>query len=70
MSQVYILSEGEKYEGEYVVAVYGTWDDAMAALKLSLSEPEYEGAELKESRDAAILEAGAFYTIIRMHEVI
>ena len=70
MSQVYILSEGERFEGERVVAVYGEWDDAIAALKLSLPEPEYADAELKVDGDLAIIEAGVFYTIVRMQEVL
>ena len=70
MSQVYILSEGERGEGEYIVAVYAKWDDAIATLKLLMPEPEYSDAEYREDGDIAILDGGCFYTIVRMTEVL
>lgn len=65
MNTVYILSEGERYEGERVIAVYNLWADAFEALKLHQPEPEYTDAELTIRGDIAILESGIFYTIIR-----
>lgn len=74
MSQVYILAEGERCEGEHVIAVYGTWDDAIAALKLPMIDPDtamfYEEAQLKVEGDVAIVDAGDFYTIVRTKEVL
>ena len=70
MSQVYILSEGERGVGEYVVAVYAKWADAVATLKQVLPEPEYADADYREDGDIAIVEAGGFYTVVRMQEVL
>ena len=70
MSQVYILSDGERGVGEYIVAVYAKWADAVAALKLLQPEPEYADADYREDGDIAILDAGDFYSIVRMTEVV
>jgi hypothetical protein len=67
MSHVWILSEGEKYEGEQVLGVYATYDGAMAELR-ALAEMVGD-VEIKEDWSTASFEDGIFYTIIREKEL-
>ena len=67
MAHVWILSEGEKYEGERVLGVYGSYDSAIAELK-ALAEMVGD-VEIKEDWTAASFEDGCFYTIIREKEL-
>ena len=73
MSTVWILSSGEKYEGEHIVAVYKSYDAAVAAL-VQMGVEDYEGEPVRkvidENSDIAIVEDGPFYSIVRPHEVI
>ena len=68
MKTVYIMSEGERYEGERVMAVYATW--AAAMVDLNAIHQENLDAELRQDGDTAIVESGIFYTIVRHQEVI
>ena len=72
MSTVWVLSSGEKYEGEQIVAIYETWNAAIAAL-VQMGIEDYEGEPLRkvidENSDIAIVEDGPFYSIVRPHEV-
>ena len=67
MSHVWVLSEGEKYEGEHVLAVYKTYDSALTELQ-AMAEMA-GGLEIKEDFSAASFEDGVFYTIIREQEL-
>jgi hypothetical protein len=67
MSHVWILSEGEKYEGERVLGVYGSYDSAIAELK-ALAEMVGD-TDIKVDWTTASFEDGIFYTIIREMEV-
>jgi hypothetical protein len=67
MAHVWILSEGEKYEGERVLAVFKSYDSALAELK-SLSEMS-GNTDIRVDWTAASFEDGIFYTIIREMEV-
>ncbi len=73
MTTVWILSSGEKCEGEHIEAVYASWDDALEALK-QLGAEDYDGEPVRkvidENSDIAIIQDGPFYSIIRPHEVI
>lgn len=66
--KVYILSDGERFEGEHIVAVYGEWLDAFEAL--NLRKFEHPDAELTVRGETVILESDVFYTIIRTQEVL
>ena len=68
MAHVWILSEGEKYEGEQVLGVYATYDGAFSKLK-ELGEMVGD-VDIKEDWSAASFEDGCFYTIIREKELI
>ncbi|MCP4212053.1 MAG: hypothetical protein GY764_11315 [Halieaceae bacterium] len=66
---VWILSEGEKYEGERVLAVFGSWFDALEELE-AIAAGSFDDAEIEQSGDVAKIESGIFYTIIRPQEVL
>jgi hypothetical protein len=67
MKHVWILSEGEKYEGEHVLAVYATYDAARQALD---EASDMAGSfEISEDFSCAKFEDGVFYTIIREQEL-
>ena len=68
MQRVYIMSEGERYEGEHVIAVYAT--RAAAMIDLNAIHQENLDAELRQEGDTAIVESGIFYTVVRTHEVV
>ena len=67
MSHVWVLSEGEKYEGEHVLAVYKTYDGALEDLQ-ELAEMA-GGLEIKEDFSSALIDDDGFYTIIREQEL-
>jgi hypothetical protein len=67
MAHVWILSEGEKYEGERVIGVYGSYDSAIAELK-ALAEMVGD-MDIRVDWTTASFEDGIFYTIIREMEV-
>jgi hypothetical protein len=65
---VWVLSEGEKYEGEQVLGVYATYDGARRALdEASAMAGSFE---ISEDYSSASFEDGCFYTIIREKELI
>ena len=67
---VWILSEGERYEGEQVLAVYGTYDAAMKALTAIGNHSGNEDMKMRHDGDIVILEDYVFYSIIRPQEVL
>ena len=67
---VWILSEGERYEGEQVLAVYGTYDAAIKALTDIGTYSGNENMVMRQDGDIAILEDYVFYSIIRPQEVL
>jgi hypothetical protein len=67
MANVWILSEGETYEGEHVLGVYASYDSAIAELK-ALAEMVGD-VEIKEDWSTASFDDGCFYTIIREKEL-
>ena len=67
---VWILSEGERYEGERVVAVYGTYDAAMKALNAIAKQSGNEDMKMRQDGDVSILEDYVFYSIVRPQEVL
>ena len=64
---VWILSEGERYEGERVIAVYSNYDAAIAALRVQAEEA---GCDIREDWANACFYDGCFYSIIREMEVL
>ena len=66
--QVWILSEGERYEGEQVIAVYGTYDAARKALE-ALAKDAGADVRIDGSGDVELFQDGCFYSIIRNQEV-
>ena len=64
---VWILSEGEKYEGERVIAVYSNYDAALAELR-ALAE-QAGGEDIRVDWTTASFQDGVFYSIIRETEV-
>ena len=64
---VWILSEGEKHEGERVMGVYASYDSALAELK-ALADMVGD-MDIKVDWTTASFEDGIFYTIIREMEV-
>ena len=69
-SNVWILSEGERYEGERVLAVYGTYDAAIKALTAIGNHSGNEDMVMRQDGDVMILEDYVFYSIIRPQEVV
>ena len=67
---VWILSEGERYEGEHVLAVYGTYESALKALTAISNHSGNEDMKMRQDGDIAILEDYVFYSIIRPQEVL
>ncbi len=67
---VWILSEGEKYEGERVIAVYGRYQAAVDALLAIGNHSGNEDMQLRVDGDVVILEDDVFYSIIRPQEVL
>ena len=70
MSTIWILSEGERYEGEHVLAVYATREAAMKALNAIATHSGNESMKLREDGDVAILEDYVFYSVVRPQEVL
>jgi len=70
MNNVWILSEGERYGGEQVLAVYGTSEAAMNALVDIMKHSGNEDMKLREDGDVAIVEDYVFYSIVRPHGVL
>ncbi len=67
MSHVWILSEGEKYEGERVIAVYADYDKALDALQALADQAGCD--DVKVDWTNACFYDGIFYSIIRQTEV-
>jgi hypothetical protein len=67
---VWILSEGERYEGELVLAVYATHDAAMKALTAASKHSINKDMKMRQDGDVSILEDDVFYLIIRPQEVL
>jgi hypothetical protein len=67
---VWILSEGERYEGEQVVAVYATYEAAMKELTAASKHSINEDMKMRHDGDVSILEDDVFYLIIRPQEVL
>jgi hypothetical protein len=70
MAHVWILSEGERYEGEQVVAVYATHEAAMKALTAAGEHSINKDMELRQDGDVSILEDDVFYLVVRPQEVL
>ena len=68
LDNVWILSEGEKYEGEHVVAVYSNYDAARKALE-ALANDAGADVRIDGNGDVESFQDGCFYSIIRNKEV-
>lgn len=68
--QVWILSEGERYEGERVLAVYETYDGAMKALNAIAAQSGNENMAMRQDGDVSIIEDDVFYSIVRPQELL
>ena len=67
---VWILSEGERYEGERVLAVYETYDAAMKALNAIAAQSGNENMAMRQDGDVSIIEDDVFYSIVRPQGVL
>jgi len=69
MSNVWLLSEGERYEGERVLSAHATYDAAFKALKSIGDHSINKDMTMRHDGDVTILEDYVFYCIIRPMEV-
>jgi len=67
---IWILSEGERYEGERVLAVYATYQAAMVALNAIADQSGNEDMVMRQDGDVSIIEDSVFYSIVRPQEVL
>jgi hypothetical protein len=67
MNKVWVLSEGERYEGESVLGIYSDNADAVRELE---AIAERVSIDIQTEGDKSVLDDGTFYHIIRPMEVL